>query len=75
MPGFWESLFGSMMEDERALYFTDESYADSFSSSGFRWDFLLYSATGVFAGWYYWYKKRALADEKISFYYHILNQQ
>lgn len=58
LPGFWESLFGSMMEDERAVYFTDETYADSFSSSGFRWDFLLYSATGVFAGWYYWYKKR-----------------
>lgn len=25
---------------------------------GFRWDFLLYSATGVFAGWYYIFKKK-----------------
>lgn len=58
LPGFWEGIFGSLMEDERSAYFTDESYSGSFSSSGFRWDFLLYSATGVFAGWYYCFKKR-----------------
>ena len=58
LPGFWESLFGSMVEDDRAAYFTDETYADSFSSFGFRWDFLFYSFTGVFAGWYYLFKKK-----------------
>jgi hypothetical protein len=58
LPGFWEGIFGSIMEDERAAYFTEESYSDSFSSSGFRWDFLLYSATGVFAGCYYLFKMK-----------------
>jgi len=62
MPGFWESLFASMVEDERSEYFTDDKYADSFSSIGFRWDFLLYSATGVFAGTYYIFKKK-IRDE------------
>ena len=25
---------------------------------GFRWDFLVYSASGVFAGWYYIFKQK-----------------
>lgn len=59
LPGFWENTLAVFLEnDKAALYLTDDSYADSFSSTGFRWDFLLYSATGVFAGWYYLFKKR-----------------
>lgn len=58
LPGFWENLFAGMVEDDRASYFTEDKYADSFSSTGFRWDFLLYSATGVFAGSYYLFKKK-----------------
>src|SRR5690625_3438603 len=57
-PGFWESFFASMVEDDRASYFTEDKYADAFSRTGFRWDFLLYSATGVFAGTYYLFKKK-----------------
>lgn len=68
-PGFWESLIGSLVNDQRSNYFTDKTYADSFSSSGFRWDFLLYSATGVLAGWYYIYQKK-LEDKK---YKHLFN--
>lgn len=58
LPGFWEGFFGSMIGDDRAAYFTDDTYADSFSSTGFRWDFLLYSALGVGAGWYYIVKRK-----------------
>jgi len=58
LPGFWQNLFASMVEDDRAIYFTDDAYADSFSSTGFRWDFLLYSSMGVFVGWYCIFKKR-----------------
>src|SRR5690625_6548837 len=57
-PGFWESFFASMVEEDRASYFTEDKYADAFSRTGFRWDFLLYSATGVFAGSYYLFKKK-----------------
>jgi len=56
--GFWEGLFGSLEFDDRFSYFTDDTYADQFSSVGFRWDFVLYSGIGVFAGWYYIYKKK-----------------
>jgi tetratricopeptide (TPR) repeat protein len=35
-----------------------EEFNDQFSSLGFRWDFLLYSATGVFAGWYFIFVKK-----------------
>lgn len=56
LPGFWENIFAVFLESDKANYLTDNSNAESFSSTGFRWDFLLYSATGVFAGWYYIYK-------------------
>lgn len=56
-PGFWENFFADFITDERSGFFTDGNVnEDSFSSVGFRWDFLLYSATGVFAGWYYIFK-------------------
>lgn len=57
--GFFENLFASLgFEDERLSYLTDEANVESFSSIGFRWDFLVYSATAVFAGWYYIVKKQ-----------------
>lgn len=58
MGGFWESFFGGLVEDDRLSYLTAGNVNnDNFSSTGFRWDFLVYSATGVYAGWYYIYKK------------------
>lgn len=57
-PGVWESLFASMVEDDRASYLTTEADESKFASTGFRWDFLLYSAIGVFAGTYYLFKKK-----------------
>jgi len=57
-PGLWENIFATLVEDERVEYLTTEAAKDRFRSIGFRWDFLLYSVTGVFAGWYYIFKKK-----------------
>ncbi len=55
---FFENIFGSLGFDDRLSYFTEgNKFDDPFSSTGFRWDFLLYSASAVFAGWYYIIKK------------------
>jgi hypothetical protein len=63
LGGFWESFFldFGFGETDRLLgYLGDEEndFQEQFSSVGFRWDFVLYSATGVFAGWYYIFKKK-----------------
>lgn len=56
--GFFESLFGNLgFGDERLGYLTKEADAEKFANTGFRWDFLLYSATAVFAGWFYIVKR------------------
>lgn len=54
----FETFFGSLGFDDRLSYFTEgNAYGDDFSSTGFRWDFLLYSASAVYAGWFYIVKK------------------
>lgn len=62
------SFFGALGFDDRtATYLTDvNKYNVEFSGSGFRWDFLLYSATGVFAGWFYIFKRNY--KDKIYFW-------
>jgi hypothetical protein len=56
--GAFETFFGSLGFDDRLEYLTEDNIeSDKFSSIGFRWDFLIYSATAVFAGWYYIVKK------------------
>lgn len=62
LGGFWEGLFKSFgfFEDERLntyLTDTDAEVMSQFSNTGFRWDFLLYSLTGIYAGWYFIVKK------------------
>ena len=54
----FQGLFSGFMEDERSSYLIEEVNSSSFSSVGFRWDFLLYSAAGVFAGWFYIFKRK-----------------
>lgn len=57
--GFWETFFASLgFEDKRLSYLVTKAESESFSRTGFRWDFLLYSASAVFAGWYYIFKKK-----------------
>lgn len=63
LGGFFETLFlnlGVFANDKVADYLLGggEEFNDQFSSLGFRWDFLLYSATGVFAGWYFIFVKK-----------------
>jgi len=66
LGAFWETLLsGFETEDERlSLYMTAD-----IARSGFRWDFLLYSAIGIFAGLYFIYRK-SFHD---PFYARILN--
>lgn len=61
----WASFFGSLgfAEDRTGGYLTggSEEYNSQFSQTGFRVDFLMYSASAVFAGWYFIFKKK-IAD-------------
>lgn len=63
LGSFWENFFLNLgfIEQDRVIgYFSDDdAYLDNIVEIkvGFRWDFLLYSAIGVFAGYYYIYKK------------------
>ncbi|MCL5244785.1 EpsG family protein [Cellulophaga sp. 20_2_10] len=71
MGSVWISLFASLGfgDDRLAGYLTGEVDASAFSSTGFRWDFVIYSASAVFVGWYFIYKKKF--NDK--FYNHIFN--
>jgi hypothetical protein len=69
-PGFWESLFAGLIEDDRASYLTAGNVGDDeFSSTGFRWDFLLYGASAVYAAYYFIYKRKFI-DEN---YFRLVN--
>lgn len=64
-----QSLFAGLMEDDRTSYLTEgNKFGDSFSSTGFRWDFVIYSASAVFAGWYYIFKKK-FEDQRYNLIY------
>ena len=70
LGGFWENFFAGLgFGDERTSYLIDDSNATEFSSTGFRWDFLLYSASGIFAGMYFIFKKNF--QDKL--YNHLFN--
>ena len=60
LGGFWERFFLSLGfgEDDRfQSYLSLEEEAQQITTS-FRWAFLLYSATGVYAGWFFIFKKK-----------------
>lgn len=65
----WQNLFFNHLgfSDRTSGYIEGAETEGSFSSTGFRWDFLLYSAFGVFAGWYFIFKKH-VTDR---FYIHL----
>ncbi|WP_027383236.1 EpsG family protein [Epilithonimonas caeni] len=65
----WTTLFAGLgFEDRTSGYLTNaEGNLEQFSQTGFRWDFLLYSASAVFIGWYFIFKKQ-IVDR---FYIHI----
>ena len=65
----WATFFSTLgFEDRTAGYLdnTDE-IKKGFSQSGFRWDFLIYSASAVFAGAYFIFIKKI----KEPFYIHV----
>lgn len=66
---FWESFFGNIgFGDRTSGYLTGgEEFKEQFSQTGFRWDFVLYSASGIFAGYYFIFKKN-ITDK---FYMHL----
>ncbi|WP_395044877.1 EpsG family protein [Flavobacterium sp.] len=74
LGGFFTAFFlGLGIIEEKSV----SSYLGEFDQAsegvllkvGFRWDFLLYSASGVFAGWYYVIKKKF----EDPFYFQLLN--
>jgi hypothetical protein len=71
LGGVFEVFFGSIgFDDDRLSYLTEGNVNDdAFSSTGFRWDFLLYGATAVFSGWYFIIKKKF----EDTFYYRLFN--
>ncbi len=71
LGGFWETLFASLgfADDRLGGYLLSEADSGTFSSTGFRWDFLIYSAGAVYAGWYFIFKRNY--EDKI--YYGLFN--
>lgn len=73
---FWAGFFTALgLGDSRIESYLDtnaiadlaKSERTTFSSIGFRWDFVLYSASGVFVGWYFLIKNKV----KDNFYIHL----
>ena len=69
--GFFETLFSHIgLNDARTSYLTEGNINnDPFSHTGFRWDFLLYSAVPIYAGWYFIFKR----NFKDRFYHQLFN--
>lgn len=66
-----EAFFTSLGFDDRmSAYSSSNIDADIFSSTGFRWDFLLYSAMPILLGWYV-VLKRGIINEKYSYLLNI----
>jgi hypothetical protein len=57
LGSFWESFFGSLgFEEDRLRYLTQGAEGEidkDIKKTGFRWDFLIYSASAVVLGCYY----------------------
>jgi hypothetical protein len=49
-------LFSGFADDRRSKYLTDQAEADIFAHVGFRWDFLLYSASAIVFAAYFIFK-------------------
>lgn len=61
-------MAGLGFEDRTSGYLTNsDQFMNQFSQTGFRWDFLMYSGSAVFAGAYFIFKKK-ITD---PFYIHI----
>lgn len=65
----WQDLFFNHLgfAERTSGYMEGESAEGSFSATGFRWDFLLYSSFGIIAGYYFIFEKK-ITDK---FYIHL----
>ena len=63
------SSLGFGGDDRLSGYLTSQQEEGTFSSTGFRWDFLFHSGFAVFAGWYFVIKK----NFKDKMYNQLLN--
>lgn len=57
--GFWENFFARLGfgDDRMSAYLLSDEFNYQFSSIGFRWDFLLYSAIPVYMGYHYIFQR------------------
>ena len=56
------NYFASFGFDDRMNSYNTSEYKDQFSQTGFRWDFLIYSAMPILMGWYVCVKKKIKDD-------------
>ena len=56
------NFFASLGFDDRMAAYNTTMYAPSFSHTGFRWDFLLYSSAPIVMAWYVCVKKKIKDD-------------
>ena len=74
LGSFWEGFFANLnlFDSDRFEGYLDgdEEFQEQFSSLGFRWDFLVYSATGVLSGWYFIIKK-GFNDKYYTIFFNI----
>ena len=60
--GVIANMFASLGFDDRMTQYLTNRNNDTFSSTGFRWDFLLYSFPPVLLGWYVLVKRKIRDD-------------
>ena len=66
----FKALFSSFVDDERmTTYLNTEVSNEMFSKTGFRWDFLIYSALPILIGWYA-ISKQKIKDKTYMFILH-----
>lgn len=66
----FKSIFSGLIDDERlAHYLNQEVDKNLFSSTGFRWDFIIYSAMPILLGWYTIIRK-GITDKTYQFLLH-----
>ena len=56
--GTVSAFFAGLGFDDRLSYIQDTTYSDRFSSTGFRWDFVIYSMMPIVLGYYVVIKRR-----------------
>lgn len=66
----FKSLFAELIDDSRIDYYLAiETNTDTFSTTGFRWDFLIYSAIPILIGWFATTKQK-ITDKTYLFILH-----